>query len=279
MFRDGTLADLATLLPLLLADADALVNAGADGARVEACAERSRARVIAGSLLVQTWQFPAAERAFALAMEDADGPLAQIAVTAQRCFALSRQRRLAECRNLALLHAEAAEPRLSAATREELAPWGGLLLWGAEVSVRHNRPDDAETMIRLARTAAAAAVAGPDFVPPHAPWHRFGPTVVAVAEAENAVVRGRPDRALAIGRRLRSQAHRYPRHGLDVASAHVELRQYPETVEVLQELRRARPQWLPQQRYAARILSQVIGRRRTLTPEMRDLADYLCLPL
>jgi transcriptional regulator with XRE-family HTH domain len=53
MFRDGTLTDLATFLPLLLADADALVNAGADGARVEACAERSRARVIAGSLLVQ----------------------------------------------------------------------------------------------------------------------------------------------------------------------------------------------------------------------------------
>jgi len=116
-------------------------------------------------------------------------------------------------------------------------------------------------------------------VPPHAPWHRFGPSVVAVAEAENAVIQDRPDRTLAIGRSLQPQAHRYARHRLDVAAAHVALRQYPEAVAVLQDLRRARPQWLPQQRYAARILSKIIGRRRTLTAEMRDLADYLRLPL
>lgn len=277
MFRDGGLTDLAGLLPPLLADADALVAGSTNGAQVTARAERSRIRVIAGSLLVHTWQFPAAERAFTLAMADAAGPLAQIAVTGQRCFALSRQGLLAECRELAVRHAEEAEPRLSTATREELAAWGGLLLWGAGASARDNRPDDADAMIRLAR--AAAAVAGGDFVPPHAPWHRFGPSVVAVAEAENAVIRDRPDRALAIGRRLQKQAHRYPRHRLDVAAAHVALRQYPQAVDVLHDLRRSRPQWLPQQRYAARILSEVIGRRRTLTPEMRDLAGYLRLPL
>ena len=43
--------------------------------------------------------------------------------------------------------------------------------------------------------------------------------------------------------------------------------------------RQTRPQWLPQQRYATRILATIIGRRRTLTGEMRDLADYLRLPL
>lgn len=277
LFRDGSLTDLAGLLPPLLADADALVAGSANGTQVTARVERSRIRVIAGSLLVHTWQFPAADRAFILAMDDADGPLAQIAVTGQRCFALSRQGLLAECRELAVRRAGEAEPRLSTATREELAAWGGLLLWGAGASARDNRPDDADAMIRLAR--AAAAVAGGDFVPPHAPWHRFGPSVVAIAEAENAVIRDRPDRALAIGRRLRRQAHRYPRHRLDVAAAHVALRQYPQAVDVLRDLRRSRPQWLPQQRYAARILSEVIGRRRTLTPEMRDLAGYLRLPL
>jgi transcriptional regulator with XRE-family HTH domain len=277
LFREGSLTDLADLLPPLLADADALVSSGTDGAQVAARAERSRVRVIAGSLLVHTWQFPAAERAFGLAMDDADGPLAQIAVTGQRCFALTRQGMLAECRDLAVRRAEETEPRLSSATREELAAWGGLLLWGAGASVRDNRPDEAEAMIRLAR--AAAAVAGGDFVPPHAPWHRFGPSVVAVAEAENALIRDRPDRTLAIGRRLRPQAHRYARHRLDVAAAHVALRQYPEAVAVLQDLRHARQQWLPQQRYAARILGSIIGRRRTLTAEMRDLADYLRLPL
>lgn len=277
LFRAGSLTDLAELLPPLLADAGTLVTSSTDGAQVAARAERSRIRVIAGSLLVHTWQFPAAERAFTLAMDDAEGPLGQLAVTGQRCFALTRQGMLAECRELAVRHAEDAEPRLSAATREELAAWGGLLLWGAGASVRDNRPDDADALIRLAR--ASAAVAGGDFVPPHAPWHQFGPSVVAVAEAENAVIRERPDRTLAIGHRLRSQAHKFPRHRLDVAAAHVALRQYPEAVGVLQDLRRTRPQWLPQQRYAARILSQIIGKRRTLTAEMRDLADYLRLPL
>jgi hypothetical protein len=86
---------------------------------------------------------------------------------------------------------------------------------GAGASVRDNRPGDAEVMIRLAR--AAADVAGADFVPPHAPWHRFGPSVVAVAEAESAMIQDRPDRTLMIGRRLKPQAHRYARHRLDVA--------------------------------------------------------------
>ncbi len=277
LFRAGSLADLAGFLPPLLADADALVTGSTNGVKVAARAERSRIRVIAGSLLVHTWQFTSAERAFALALDDADGPLEQIAVTGQQCFALTRRGMLAECQDLAIRRAEEAEPRLSSATRAELAAWGGLLLWGAGASVRDNRPENADTMIRLAR--AAAAVAGGDFVPPHAPWHRFGPSVVAVAEAENAVIQDRPDRTLAIGRSLQPQAHRYARHRLDVAAAHVALRQYPEAVAVLQDLRRARPQWLPQQRYAARILSKIIGRRRTLTAEMRDLADYLRLPL
>ena len=277
LFRDGGLTDLAGMLPPLLADADALVSEGTNGARVEARSERSRIRVIAGSLLVHTWQFTAADQAFALAWEDANGPLEQIAVSGQQCFALTRQGMLAQCRELAVRRADETEPRLSSATRQELAAWGGLLLWGAGASVRDNRPDDAEAMIRLAR--AAADVAGGDFVPPHAPWHRFGPSVVAVAEAESAVIRDRPDRTLAIGRRLKPQARRYARHRLDVAAAHVALRQYPEAVTVLEELRRDRPQWLPQQRYAGRILATIIGRRRTLTHDMRDLADYLRLPL
>jgi hypothetical protein len=141
----------------LLADAGALVAGTTDGAHVAARAKRSRIRVIAGSLLVHTWQFPDAERAFTLAMDDADGPLGQIAVTGQRCFALTRQGMLAECRELAVRHAERAEPRLSSATREELAAWGGLLLWAAGASARDNRPDDADGLIRKANLLIATA--------------------------------------------------------------------------------------------------------------------------
>lgn len=56
------------------------------------------------------------------------------------------------------------------------------------------------------------------------------------------------------------------------------LRQYPEAVSVLQQLRQERPEWLPRQRHASDILAKIIQRRRTLTPDMRDLASLINLP-
>jgi hypothetical protein len=46
---------------------------------------------------------------------------------------------------------------------------------------------------------------------------------------------------------------------------------------VLTQLRHQRPQWLPRQRYATDILTKIISRRRSLTPEMRSLADFMHL--
>ena len=57
------------------------------------------------------------------------------------------------------------------------------------------------------------------------------------------------------------------------------MREYTEAVGVLQQLRRDRPQWLPHQRYAADILQKIVKGRRTLTAEMRELADAVSLPL
>jgi hypothetical protein len=278
LFRDSRLSDLAALLPPLLRDADTLVALTTNGTQGRAKAERSGVRVLAGSLLVHTWQFAAAERAFALAHDDADSPLAQITVVGQRCFSLTRQGRLAECRELAVRYADEAEPRLSTASREDLAAWGGMLLSAAGASVRDNRPEDAGAMIRLAKAAAAAA--GDDFVPPHMRWGRFGPSTVAAAEAENAMIQERPEKALAISRQVAPKAgFVYARHRLDVAAAHAALRQYPESVDVLTQLRQIAPEWLPYQRYATDILGKIIKGRRSLTPEMRDLAGFLRLSL
>lgn len=121
-----------------------------------------------------------------------------------------------------------------------------------------------------------------DFNLPYAPWHVFGPVTVSVAAAENATVQGNPKAALDIARkltRLKLPVRKYaPSHRLDVAQAHVSLRQYPEAISVLQQLRQERPEWLPQQRHASDILTKIIRRRRTLTPEMRDLASFVSLP-
>jgi transcriptional regulator with XRE-family HTH domain len=271
------LAGLGSLLPPLLRDAGTLVAITSGGVQAAARRERSRIRLLAGTLLVLTWQFSEGERAFELAGEDADGSLAQLAVTGKRCFSLTRQGRLDECLELAVRHADQAEPRLSSASRDELAAWGDMLLWGSGAAARDNRPDEAAAMIRLAKAAAGAA--GDDFVPAYAPWNRFGPSLVAAAEAENAAIQNRPGTVLAIGRQLAPQARHHVRHRLDVAAAHAALHQYPESVDVLTQLQQIAPEWLPYQRYATDILTNIVQRRRTLTPEMRDLAGFLHLPL
>jgi hypothetical protein len=111
----------------------------------------------------------------------------------------------------------------------------------------------------------------------------FGPVTVSVAAAETAMISDRPAEVLAIARQLgesRMPVPRYaPSHRLDVAAAHAALRQDTEAIGVLTDLRRTRPEWLPRQRYAADILDKIIRRRRALTPEMRDLAGFLRLPL
>ena len=106
---------------------------------------------------------------------------------------------------------------------------------------------------------------------------------VAVIQAENAMIQDRPDITLTIAGQLEGRSFPVPRyyhrHRLDVAHAHASLSQYGEAVAVLKEVRTAAPEWLGQQRYARDILRQVVGHRRTLTPDMRELADFVHLPL
>ncbi len=269
---------MTDVMPALLRDADALVASAAADARVASRTLRAQVRQVAGSLMTHTWQFQAAELAFALALEDASDPLTAMSVIEEQCWGLIRQGRLTQTRELAFRCADDNEPRISAG-RCELAAWGRLLIRASTAAVRDNRPAEAHQALRLARMAAAGT--GQDFVLAYAPWHVFGPMTVSVVAAENATIQDRPEAALAIAGRIEgTRVLRYaPSQHLDVAQAHATLHQYPEAIGALQQLRRARPQWLPQQRHAADILTKIIRRRRTLTPEMRDLADFMHLSL
>ncbi len=274
--------ELGAALPPVLRDADALVAGSANGARAAARSLRAQVRQVTGSLMLHAWQFDVAERAFDMAMGDADDPLTAMSVVDERCWGLIRQGRFAETRDLAFRWADQAEPRMSTASREQLAGWGRLLIRAAAASVRDNRPDEASDALRLAGVAGSGT--GGDFVLPYSPWHVFGPVTASVAAAENAAKSGQPDVTLSIASKLEGSklrlVHRFaPSHRLDVAHAHAAQHQYAQAITVLQELRRARPQWLPRQRYARDILSKIITRRRTLTDEMRDLAGFLSLPL
>jgi transcriptional regulator with XRE-family HTH domain len=274
-------AEVREALPWLLRDADALVAASANGTEIRARGLRSQARQLTAYMMGQTWQFTTAAEAAELASDDAGDEMTAMAAADWKCWIMIRQGKLAETRELATRLADDAEPRISRATPDELAAWGRLLILVSSAAVRDNRPGEAADTLKLARVAAAAS--GRDAIPGFNPWDVFGPVTVAMVQAENAMIQDRPDTTLAIGAQLHGEGFPVPRnwnrHRLDVARAHVALRQYGEAVDVLQGVRQAAPEWLVQQRYARDILAAVVDKRRTLTDEMRDLADAVRLPL
>lgn len=270
------------LLPALLRDADALVDRSDNGSEAQARVLRSQVRQLTGYMMGQTWQLGTAEEAMDLALDDASGDIMTTMAAADwKCWTLLRQGHLNKCRELAVRWADVSEPRISRATPDELAAWGRFLILVSTASARDNRPGEAKSALKLARAAASAI--GKDVTPSFNPWQVFGPTTVAWHQAENAIVQDRPDMTLGIAAHVTGQGFPIPRnllrHRLDVASAHTSMRQYSEAIAILRELQGQAPQWLVHQRYARDILSGIIERRRKLTPEMRQLADAVRLPL
>ncbi len=280
--QDNRYAEIRAMLPALLRDMDALVAASVNGAEVQARILRSQIRQLTGYMMGQTWQFDVANDAIELALDDASGDeFTAMSAMDWKCWAMLRQGRLAQTRTLASQWADNVEPRVSKATLDDLAAWGRFLILVSTAAVRDNRPGEARDALKLARVAAVGI--GREIIPRFNPWQVFGPLTVSMVQAENAMIQDRPDITLAIGVQIAGREFPLPRnwnrHRLDVANAHVSLRQHGEAVAVLQEVRSAAPEWLVQQRYARDILQKVIDRRRTLTAEMRDLATFIRLDL
>lgn len=275
-------ADLSRALPLVLRDADALANAADPNARACTRQVRSQARQLAAITLSQIRLFSAAAEAADLAISDADDDLTMMAAVDARCSALLRQGLLAETSHLATRWARDAEPaRISSATPDDLAAWGRLLIRASTAAVRDNRPDDARDALRLARMAAAGA--SRDYIPLSRPWGAFGPVTVAMIGAEHAMISGKPDATLRIGRQVSGRgypvAENFYRHRLDVAHALAVTRKRDEAVGVMTQIRSVAPEWLALQRYARDILAKVMTRSRSLTSDTRDLADFLSVPV
>jgi transcriptional regulator with XRE-family HTH domain len=274
-------AAVRPVLPALLRDADALTDALADTPEADdARSLRSRVRQLTAYLLGQTWQFDAATTAIDLAMDDARDQLTALAVADWQCWLLLRQGRLTETAALAARWADQAEPpRVTRASDDDLAAWGRCLIRLSSAAIRDNRPGEAKDALRYARMAAAGI--GRDIAPAYCNT-AFGPTTIATVTAENAIIADRPDITLSLAARVSRDSFPVPRnwyrHRLDVAAAHASMHHPADATAVLQGIRQEAPQWLAQQRYARDILGSIIGRRRTLTPEMRDLASFARLP-
>lgn len=264
-------AEIAAALPQLLRDADTLTD-------IQGRAVRSRLLSTTGWMLTQNRQFDLAEATLDRAIDTAaDRGTALVAVNIL-VWAHSRQGQLATARDLAIRWADDSEPRFSRATTAQLALWGRLWLHVANLAVRDNAPGETEDALSLAR--AAADRIGHELVYDPYPNRTFGPVTVAQITGECAVIAEKPDHTLAIADGIPEQvlaptAAGRLRHRLDVANAHSQLRQYPEAMTVLEQLRAQAPQWLRQQRYARDILGGIISKRRTLTTEMRSMADEI----
>ncbi|MFJ8333471.1 helix-turn-helix domain-containing protein [Streptomyces sp. NPDC094437] len=276
LFSGDRFAELQTVLPPLLRDADTVAQLTPQGRAV-----RVRLLQLTGWLLTQTRQFEAAEWCLAAALEGSADRLEGASTVSTMCWLLLRQGRLSEARQLSTQWADDTEPRLSRATPDELSAWGWLLLRLSAAAVRDNRTDEAEDALRLAHSAAVAL--GREFAPRDDFLRAFGPVTVTLKRTENAMILDRPDVVLKLAAKIptagfRPTSNNRNRHLLDVANAYTRTRQYGQAVDTLAGVRAAAPQWLPNQRYARDILGHIVAKRRTLTQEMRSLADTVGLP-
>lgn len=275
-------ARISTFLPALITAARHAVDHYDNGPHHTAALQlRSDILQTAGRYLTQVRAYDLAHAALRDALLDAgaagDQERASAAVYLQG-WLLMRQGRLDEAERTALATADEVEPRISRASRGELGVWGRLLIRASSAAARNNRPREAREMLRLARTAGAA-LGGSVAAYPYG-WGRFDWSTVAFQAVENQVVAGQPRRVLGLSARIpttaSATANTWNRHQLDVAQAHVELRQAGPATDVLAALHAEAPEWLRHQSMAAATFEQSLrasGRRR-LTGRQRELAAF-----
>lgn len=271
LYHDNEYERLARVLPRLIEDANSAP-----------ALLRSRTLQLAGSVMVQTRQPDSARTALNQSLTDAESTgnvLDAASAVITLCWLLIVERQFETVRHLATQWADRVEPRLSVATTRELSTWGWLLLRASAAAVRDNRPDEADEMMRFA--AAGAVAVRPESGPYHQYWTTFDAATVAMKRVENAVVDDRPDAALRLAGDIppdnRPTSDNRNRHLIDVSAAHLELRHYDAAFDVLASLSRDARPWLVEQRSARDLLGRIISKRRTLTPEMRELADLVQL--
>jgi transcriptional regulator with XRE-family HTH domain len=272
---------IALALPQMIASAHSVVACGGNGDEC-AGALRLRAEVmqLAGWFLTQVGAYDLAYQAIKEAITDADASGDQIAAAvgvSGECWLFIRQGRLLDAMRTAAEAASRMEPRLSAATAEELSVWGWLLLRASAAAVRNNQESKAREFLRLAKTAAAGLSKGAARSQPS--WTMLAPATVAMKEVEHQVVVGNWRQALKLAERIPRTQHTSPddrhRHELDLAKAHAELAHYADATGILGDLRKNAPHWLRHQRMGREVTQKIItSQTRALPKEMRALADF-----
>ncbi|WP_323378519.1 helix-turn-helix domain-containing protein [Streptomyces smaragdinus] len=280
---------VAKMLPGLLRGAEAAVAAVEDEQEQrEAETLRTYALLFCGKYLTQVRQYDMAYHSLSEAIRTAratdDAARAAIGVVGM-CWLLLRQDRFDEAEHLAAVTADKVEPRMSAATKGQLAVWGELLLRIAAAASRNNRPDEAAEARRMAATAASAL--GREYENLRKHWVRFGPVTAEMKAVEDLALVGdsqgvlrRADEGILAGRAMqkvgRPSTVNWNRHRLDVAQAHARLGSTQDAMDELGRIRRTAGNWIQHQPMARYIMTDILStRKRTLTQEMRSMAAHL----
>ncbi len=283
LYQADNYAATIDVIPDLVADTAVAVREYDGDEKTAALEAHAQALQLAGSTLIHLRQNDLAYEALRRAQEAAESAGNMVlggSVIVSLCWLLLRQRRLGEAERVAISTAEAMEPSFSKATQSHMATWGWLLLRASAAAARNNRPDEADDLMRLA--SAAAARIGHDVIDYHEYWTSFGPTTVAMKAVENAMIQGRPDKALVLADTIhtpgRPTSNNRNRFLLDKAAARLELRQYSEATAILLGIMRDAPEWLKLQRYATDLTRTIIDKRsRALPEELVVLADLMGL--
>lgn len=272
VFRANRYSELLPVLPALIRDARTL---GEDGRAV-----RTKVLNLTGCLLTHHHMYDTAEMALQRALDDAPDRFEASGVMHNLTWLLIRRGHLGQCLTVATSWADDLEPRLSRATHKEIAAWGWMLIRVSMAAIRDNQPGEARDAMRLSRSAAVAV--GREFQPAGDFLRPFGPLLVTTKQAELAMIEDQPDRVIALSETvpraaMRTTSDNFNRHLLDVAHAHVRLGHVPDAMGTFAQIRGNAPEWLAEQRYARDVVRSMIERRRSLTAEMRELADAVRL--
>ncbi|MEU8264506.1 helix-turn-helix transcriptional regulator [Micromonospora sp. NPDC048999] len=280
-YHRGDYAAALAAMPRLLDDAQHTAADAGEPMRAHAYATLAQARYLAGELLTQLRAGDLAYAAVVAALDAAETAGDQVlgALTVKgSSWLLLRQGRLAEAEQVAVVTADAIEPRVRRAEPAELAVWGWLLLAGAAAAARDNRPDDAAALLDSAAAAAARLADRPVGDGHLTILGGFRSARVEMMRVEVAAVAGDAGRVLQMADRVApaegTVATSWQRHRLDVAWAHTERSQYGDAAGVLMELRDRAPVWLRHQRYARDIVQLIAERRRrAMSAELAELAS------
>ncbi|RKN05184.1 helix-turn-helix domain-containing protein [Streptomyces radicis] len=277
--RDDYVTTSRLLPPLIRSAHTAVAHFDGGPQHVDALRLRSDALQQAGRLLTQIRVYDLAQMALRDAMRDsaaAGDVLAEAAAVDLQGWALVRQARLDEAEGVALATAEAIEPRLSRASRDELAVWGRLLVRASGAAARNNRPAEARDILHVARAAGSALgqrTGGAGYKS-----GAFNQLSAAYQAIENHMIADRPDRVLGMSERIAaadaSTSNTRHRHLLDVARAHVALRQDGDAEDILDALHEESPDWLRHQQMASEVFADLLRKRKRLTGRQRRLAQF-----